>query len=326
LQRPPEETVTIATVTALYQGDPDLRDRIRTRLEADKRLSQAVLAKESGVSSSVINQWLSGKYPGDNEAVDTKLRLWETADEARRAAGSIMPLAPGFQPLPTSTRILAALAYAQMAGDIAVLYGGAGLGKTTACQHYQTVSPNVWLVTMDESTAGLVTSLQEISDTLGLSSQGGAREMAKRICRRVRGTNGLLLIDEAQHLGVPALEQIRAVHDATGIAVALVGNEGVFSRMAGGRGAERLDRLFSRVGKRLPLRQSSEADILGLIRAWGITDTKCHGVLTEVARRPGALRGLTKVLRLAAMNATAEERPVCCDDVRAAAAELGGVA
>jgi DNA transposition AAA+ family ATPase len=235
-----------------------------------------------------------------------------------------MPVAPGFQALPTATRILAALAYAQMAGDIAILHGGAGLGKTTACQQYQATSPNVWLVTMDESTAGLVTSLQEISEALGLPTEGGAREMVKRINKRVRGTNGLLLIDESQHLGSAALEQIRAIHDATGIAIAFVGNDGLFSRMIGGRSAERLDRLRSRVGKRLSLRQSTEADILTLVKAWGILDAKCHPTLLEIARRPGALRGMTKVLRLAAMNAAAEGREVCCEDVRAAATELGG--
>lgn len=315
-----------ASVTPIYQGDAELREQIRARIEADKRLSQAVLAKEAGLSAPTLNQWLAGKYPGDNENIDTKIRLWLEADQARRAAGSLMPVAPGFQALPTSARVLAALAYAQMAGDIAAIYGGAGLGKTSACVQYQGSNPNVWLVTMTESCGGLVSALQEISETLGLATAGGAREMSKRIARRVRGTNGLLLIDEAQHLGVPALEEIRQIHDATGVAIALVGNEGVFSRMAGGRGAERLDRLFSRVGKRLALRQSSEADVIGLVKAWGILDAKCHSTLIEVARRPGALRGLTKVLRLAAMNAAADSREVCCEDVRAAAAELGGVA
>ena len=308
----------------IYQGDAELRERLRERLDTDKKLSQSTLAKEAGISAATLNQWLASKYAGDNENVDTKLKLWEEADKARRAAGGMMPKAPNFQALPTATRVLGALAYAQMAGDIAAIYGGAGLGKTSACLQYQGANPNVWLITMTESCGGLVSALQEISETLGLSIAGGAREMSKRIAKRVKGTNGLLLIDEAQHLGVPALEEIRQIHDATGIAIALVGNEGVFSRMAGGRGAERLDRLYSRVGKRLALRQSTEADVLGLVKAWGVLDAKCHATLLQVARGAGALRTLTKTLRLAAMNAAAEGRAVCCEDVRAAATELGG--
>src|SRR6185437_1982020 len=108
----------------------------------------------------------------------------------------------------------------------------------------------------------------------------------------------------------------------TGVGIALVGNDGVFARMAGGRNAQQLDRLYSRVGKRLSLRQSTEADIIAMISAWGIDDTKCRATLIEIARRPGALRTLNKTLRLASMHAAAEGRGVCCEDVRAAATEL----
>lgn len=311
-----------ANVTAIYQGDAALRDQIRAAMQRDKRLSQAILAKESGVSATTLNQWLGGKYPGDNEGIDAKLRLWLEADQARRAAGSAMPVAPSYVSTPTSARILGALAYAQMAGDIAVAYGSAGVGKTSSILHYSQSSPNVWIATMDPSTAGVVTCLQEICDALGLDTGGGARAMTKRIEKRVRDAHGLLAVDEAQHLSVAALDQIRSIHDATGVGVALIGNDGVFARMAGGRNAQQLDRLYSRVGKRLRLQQSTEADIVALIKAWGIDDSKCHATLIQIARGPGALRTLTKTLRLASMYAAAEGRTVCCEDVRAAATEL----
>lgn len=311
-----------AIVTAIYQGDIELREHVRALLAADKRLSQVVLSKEAGISAATLNQWLSAKYNGDNENIDNKLRIWLDAYQARRAAGTAMPEAPAFVATPTATRVLATLAYAQMAGDIVVCYGGAGLGKSTSCLQYQQSNPNVWIATMDPSTSGVVTCLQEICDALSLDTSGGARAMMKRILKRVRGTNGELIIDEAQHLSVPALDQVRAIHDATGIGIALVGNDGVFARMAGGRNAQQLDRLYSRVGKRLSLRQSTEADILAMIKAWGIDDVKCRATLIEIARRPGALRTLTKTLRLASMNATAEGHAVCCEDVRAAAVEL----
>lgn len=311
-----------ATVTAIYQGDEALREQVRAAMALDKRLSQSILAKEAGISATTLNQWLNGKYLGDNEGIDAKLRLWSEADKSRRAAGSAMPVAPGFVTTPTAARVLGALAYAQMAGDIAVSYGNAGVGKTSSCRHYRDSSPNVWIATMDPSTSGVVTCLQEIADALGLDTGGGARAIAKRVEKRVLDTHGLLIIDEAQHLSVQALDQVRAIHDATGIGIALVGNEGVFARMAGGRNAQQLDRLYSRVGKRLRLQQSSEADIVALIKAWGIEDTECRATLIAIARGPGALRTLTKTLRLASMYAAAEGRAMCCKDARAAATEL----
>lgn len=311
-----------ATVTAIYQGDADLREQVKAVMGRERRLSQSIVSKEAGISPATLNQWLSGKYQGDNEGIDAKMRLWVEADMARRAAGSNMPVAPAFVNTPTSARILGTLAYAQMAGDIAIAYGNAGVGKSTTVMHYRDSSPNVWVVTMRPSTSGVVTALQAICDALGLDDGGGASAMAKRIYKRVRDTHGLLVIDESQHLSVAALDEIRSIHDATGIGMALVGNDGVFARMAGGRNSQQLDRLYSRIGKRLRLQQNSEADIVQMIKAWGILDAKCHPTLIAIARGPGALRTLTKTLRLASMYASAEDRSVCCEDVRAAASEL----
>src|ERR1035437_1267786 len=51
------------------------------------------------------------------------------------------------------------------------------------------------------------------------------------------GTGGLLVIDEAQHLSVAALDQIRSIHDATDLGIALVGNQQVYARLTGGNRA-----------------------------------------------------------------------------------------
>ncbi|MCP1375354.1 AAA family ATPase [Dyella lutea] len=311
-----------ANVTQIYQGDAELRDQIRSILTTDKRLSQALLSKEAGFSAATLNQWLLGKYAGDNESIDNKLRIWLDAHNSRRAARNAMPVAPDFVVTPTAKRILGTLGYAQMAGDMAVIYGNPGVSKSDTNKYYSKNSPNVWIATMTPSTSGVVTALQEIAEALGLDADGGARAIKKRICKRVLDTNGLLICDEAQHLSVAALDEIRAIHDATGVAIALVGNEGVFARMHGGREATKLDRLQSRIGKRLKIPQATTEDIKALIAAWGITDEKCERTLVEIARRPGALRTLTKTLRLASMYAAAEGRAVCCEDVRAAATEL----
>lgn len=306
-----------------YRGDDALRDTVRATMAADGGLSQSAVAKEAGFSVPTLSQWLNGIYPGNNEAVETKLRIWLEAYQARQAADEQLPQAPSFVPTQTATRVIGALSYAQIAGDIAVAYGAAGLGKTTACTQYQQSRPNVWVATMTPASSGVVTSLEEICEALGISSGGGALKMFRAVIKRVRDTHGLLVIDEAQHLSTAALDQIRSIHDATGIGIALVGNEGVYARMAGGRNSVALDRLFSRIGRRLSLRSVIDADIKLLVKAWGITDAKCTTTLVEVAKRPGALRALTKTLRLASMQAAAEKRSVSCEDVRAASRELG---
>lgn len=315
---------TTNNVTPLHVGDAELRERLRATMAADRRLSQAAVAREIGISASALNQWLKGIYAGDNEAIESKLVIWLVAYDERRQAGETMPRAPEWVETPTAARIVGALSYAQAAGDIAIVYGGAGLGKSTAIRHYQGISLNVWHVTMTPASASVVTALEEICAALGLTETGGAAKLHRAIVRRVRGSRGLLAIDEAQHLSTAALDQIRAIHDATEIGVALVGNQEVYARMTGGNRAAYLDRLYSRVGKRLALRSSTAEDIHAVIAAWDIDDAPCRKTLTDIARRPGALRTLTKTLRLAGMYALAEGKPVSCEFVGRAWRELGG--
>ena len=305
-------------------GDAALRDRLQGVMNSDRRVTQASIAREIGVSASALNQWLKGTYAGDNAAIESKLGIWLSALDERRASGESMPTAPAWAETPTGQRIIGALSYAQAAADIAMIYGGAGLGKTSAIKRYVALSLNVWHVTMTPASASVVTALEEVCAGLGLQEQGGAAKLHRAIVRKVRGTGGLLVIDEAQHLSTAALDQIRSLHDATEIGIAFVGNQEVYARMTGGNRAAYLDRLHSRVGKRLALRQSSAEDIAVLIQAWGINDKECRQTLVDIAKKPGALRLLTKVLRLASMHAIAAGEAVCCTHVTKAWRELGG--
>jgi len=318
-----------ATVTQLHTpNEPSIavRDQLRGLMDADKRLTQALIAKQVGLSGTVISQWINGQYPGDNDAVEAKVLRWIETTAAARAHADAMPAAPGYVDTPSSQRVIAAMRYAQVAGDIAVIYGGAGLGKTSSIRRYAQTAPNVFVATMTPASASVVTALQEIAEAVNtVVSSSGAATLHRAIVRKITSTEGLLVIDEAQHLSVAALDQIRSIHDATGIGIALVGNEEVYARMTGGNRAAYLDRLYSRVGKKVRLIKSTPADIDALLGAWRISEAKCRVQLTEIASKPGGLRILTKVLRLGSMYAAAESRAVCCDDVRSAWRELGGV-
>lgn len=304
----------------------DLRNEVAALQAADSALTQAEIGRQSGISSTRLNQWLKGRYPGDNEALETDLARWIDSYQTRQLESRALPQAPSWVPTPSSERVLAALGYAQLAGDVAVIYGGAGLGKTSTIEQYRRQSPNVWIATMSPCTAGAVPALEEVAEALGIEpgTGGGAGRLQRSIIKRMRGTMGLLIIDEAQHLSVAALDATRALHDATGLGLALVGNEAVYARMTGGNRAAYLDRLYSRIGKRVRLTRSTKGDIDALIDAWHVELGSCRAALHDIAARPGGLRGLTKVMRLASMFATGAGRPVECEDIKAAWRDLGG--
>lgn len=311
-------------VVQLRTDVPDLRGRLKALMDTDRRITQGRLAKESGLSAATVSQWMGGIYPGDNSAIEVKLERWIVQYRQQQSTQALMPPAPGYVNTPTAERVMAALQYAQIAGDIAVIYGGAGLGKSTAIARYADGALNCWVVEMTKDCHSMVTAMEEIGEKVGVANAGaGAARLRRAIVKKVQATGGLLVLDEAQHLGVDALDEIRGIHDATGIGIALVGNDQVYARMTGGNRAAYLDRLFSRIGKRVHLPKSKPADIEMLLQAWGV-EGECRAQLVRIAERPGALRGMTKVLRLASMRAAVSGRAMCCTDVQTAVLELGG--
>lgn len=305
----------------------DLRQLVREALEFDPGLSQQRIAKEigTGVSATTLSQWLNGNYQGDNAKIEARLQNWWDTYVERQARGGL-PDAPEWINTPTAERIEAGLRYAQLAQDVVVIYGPAGISKTKTCAHYARSAPGVIHVTMSPATNSVSSCLEEIALAIGMRDFAhSAARLQRLIVARLRNTNGLLIVDEAQNLNIQALDQVRSIHDMCQIGLALVGNETVYGRMTGGNHAPFLDRLFSRIGKRVALRGASEADIDALINAWKITDTGCKEHIKAIARRPGALRVLTKVLRLASSFAAAQGKPLCCDDVKAAWKDLGAL-
>jgi len=284
-------------------SNPVLVERVRATLKAEG-ISQAAACREIGVSSAVLSQWLSGAYRGDVPGTESKVETWLKSREARAEAASVLPARPAWFPAPTARKILSTLQYAQMMGDLAVIHGGAGLGKTATAAHYRATNPRVWIATMAPSTKGVVSCLEEVADAVGLrDAGGGARKLARLVRKQIAGTRGLLIVDEAQHLSMEALEELRTIQDATGIGLALVGNEIVYSRLTGGNRGAAFSQLFSRIGLPLALGRPTTADVRALAQAWEVEGRDELAFLEGVAAKPGALRMTTKVLVLATVVA-----------------------
>jgi len=304
----------------------ELRHEVR-RLISTEGYSQAQIARESANSPTALSQWLDDKYAGNSRNVEAKLQKWLDAKVEREEFAGTRPTGPGYFITPSSKRIMDCLAHAQFAGDMVEIIGVPGSSKTTSARRYQERNPNVWLSTMAPHAAGVVPALEEVAEALGLRDVGGgARGLSRAIRRRINGSGGLLIVDEAQHLSLQSLEEIRSIHDANGMGLALMGSEHLHGRLTGGTRAPQLAQLFSRIGMKVHLRKVMRGDVEALCSAWGIADKEARGYVEQVALKPGALRQATKVVRLAAARAKATNAPVTVDLLQAAWSLLGDAA
>jgi len=304
---------------ATASSDHDaLRDEIR-EIMAGETKSQTDLARESGVPYGTFTAWFSGKYTGNNARIALEVRKWLDARRERRAITALMPREPGFLLTPTARDIIPNLQFAQVMPAVVTIVGAAGVGKTKAAEHYRDTNPNVWLITAEPSVRRVNDILVALCTELDVTEKR-ANRLSAAIGRRVRGSTGLIILDEAQFADTEALQQLRILQSSYGVGVALLGNEAVIARI--GYGNRDQENLFSRVGKKLVLRHARAGDIADLLDAWAITEDDERRFLAAVGRKAGGLRTLTWCLKQASILAAGCAEPRGLKHLRAAAEGL----
>lgn len=295
-----------------------VRHKARTVMHHEG-LSQAATAREAGTKESTFGLWLNDKYAGNVDKFTSRIQLWLTERQERQSAADKVPHGPGFVLTESANRFIEVLRFARAIPEIGVIVGGAGIGKTTAARHYAGISPNTYVVTMNPTTAGTNTALQEIAETIELVERSPAR-LLRSIGLKLAGRDALLIIDEAQHLRTEAIDALRSLYDTYGIGLAFMGNETVYARMEGGSRSAALAQIHSRIGERVTQPAPRADDVCELLEAWEITDPEEKLLLKAIAAKPGALRAMTKVIQLASIIAAGAGQTRALVHLRAAAA------
>lgn len=264
-------------------------------------LSWPQIAKLTDVASSTLSLFATGKYAGNNGAVATKVLAYRDRRTSQAALAADTPMVPEWYETPTANRLTGLLRWAQ-SGEIVLIVTTPGIGKTKVAERFAANDPNVWLATMSPSTAGVATMAIEVAEAIGLGEiKGSPQQLSRQIKGRVRGKNGLLIVDEAQELTDKALNELRSWHDQTKVGIVLMGNENVVGQIDGRKSA--LAQISSRFSIRHVQVAPSPGDMDIMLDAWGITDANQRAFLAKISAMPGALREVTHTIKIASVAA-----------------------
>lgn len=296
----------------------DIRAGLRTLVENEETTFKQI-ALESGLSTGTISSFINDKYNGDNERVSQMLQRWLE----KYHAVAELPEPPRFVETQTVKQIWTSMRFASLTESIAVVCGNPGVGKTEAAREYRRTNNNVWMITITPSCASVLECLTELAFELGMNDAPRRKgTLSRALRRRLEGTQGLVIIDEADHLGAEVLEELRLLQESTRIGLVLMGNHRVYSNMTGGNRTVEFARLFSRIAKRTAINKTKKADVKAIADAWQINGENELELLQQIAQKPGALRILNHSLRLAAMTAHGKGERVNEDYLRQAFREL----
>lgn len=278
---------------------------------ARKGFSWSELAKVSGIPASTVQLFLTDRYTGVKENIARRIYAFRQKADSQELRAQSMLAAPEYVETPTSRLIMNLLGIAHT-GRAVVAAMGPGTSKSITARHYKTcMGETVWLATMRETTKTTPAMVRQVMRSMALLPRSNSiAQGADQIIDRVAGTQGILIIDEANHLERGAIEELRAWHDATGVGLALLGNEELAMRIKGGANRHAYARLESRLGACHIQDVPTEQDVRVFLDALDIDEPAIRRVLIEVGTSPqhGGLREVHQTLQAANMLAIADEK------------------
>lgn len=284
-----------------------MKNQINTALQqrlidfkAKSGLNQTQLARGIGCAPAAVSMYLSGTYAdkgGNYETIEPKIEAYLDVQESKAQREE---LHINFVSTRTTRRIAEVMRDAHEGGEVAVIYGQAGLGKTQAVKHYCEQNPAAVLIEANPSFTALVL-MRKLATACKLVNTGSLNDLFEAVADRLRDSGRLIVVDEAENLPLRALEILRRLHDDTGCGLVMSGMPKLVANLRGKHGE--LVQLYSRVSVALPLGDSLPDEELAEIAKSALPQADEETLSEIVKQANGNTRRMSKLMRGAVRTA-----------------------
>ncbi|AWX14242.1 transcriptional regulator [Mergibacter septicus] len=265
-------------------------------------MNQKQVAAAFNVSIPTISQYLNDKYMGKNDELDEKVKdLIARFKEKKIAANYNDEFVRTF----SAMQMIEVMRDAHVEGDVSVIYGAAGLGKTQAVKAYERENPSAIVIETCPSYTPKVL-LQKIAEKMNLNTNGRVDAIFDAITAKLVGSERVLLIDEAELLSTRSLEFIRRIHDMTKVGVVLIGMPRLLINLKGAN--NELAQLYGRVWRACDLGNALPEDDLTMLVESGLGSDEFAPLFIKYSK--GNARRLSKLIRGVVRLSKLNERPI----------------
>lgn len=251
--------------------------------------TQSQVAKELDVSASALSGFLSGTYKTPHTIISKIEELASISTQKK-----IAPKEPEFIETSISRDVINAIRYSHLQGKISVVYGDAGIGKTMAFRNYLDQNTLAIGITISPTYSSITGVNEKLAEQLGVRERVSRRQ-SQEIVNKLRGSGRVVVIDEAQHLTVRALNHLRCISDESGVGICFIGNDEVYSKLKGSGRAD-FAQLFSRIGMRKQVLVSNitKQDVRSVFGRY-VTENDAMELLYRICRTNYGMRGAVNV-------------------------------
>lgn len=197
-----------------------LAARVMALREAGWTLSK--IARKVGVSDTAMSLWLDGKYPADASDLEGKVSQFLERQDLERVGG-VETIGTS-----VSAQLEACIKMAIRTNFIALVIGESGIGKSRSVAWYLRGNSSAIVLSLAGygSDAGSVRSdlLRAARIRSPKKAEGGRRRaMIRQLEEVLRGSDRLIVVDNAHRLTRPAMQLLMDIHDRTGCPMVLLG-------------------------------------------------------------------------------------------------------
>lgn len=292
--------------------DPKRQKTLRERLliaRDQEQLSTNRLARRLGYSPSVVSQWLNGVYKGDSEKIERRIEDWLSNLSRRRLVGARLV------PSEATRTVVSALEAIRQTEDVGVIFGDAGIGKTSAIEMYLAENPLAITVSLDRRHGTAIQIERLLAEVVDPGGRKADTTRWSRLLEALMGSGRFLIVDNCHRATRSGLELLFDLHDKTAIPIAMVGNEEVL------RLIDQSDQMSSRIGISQPVTMTNPRALVRHLVAEiapGFSG-RVEDLAEQVADGPGRIRAAKKQLALSALIARRSSAPIAPDAAFAAA-------
>lgn len=202
--------------------------------------SRSWLSKKADMPSGTLSQILSGKYVSSPARQLNQLMSVLAVETERFADGT-----PGYVKGSVHKLMEVVCDRTRKHQNFGVITGYVGVGKSRFAVEYQQSNPMTLRVEVSPNmTPGVL--MTELLEQLNNAIPGGLDRKFRELVRVLKGTNYLILADEAEKMSGGALEYLRRIRDMAQVGVVLMGTEKLTTLIKPQHG--QFDQVRSRVG------------------------------------------------------------------------------
>jgi DNA transposition AAA+ family ATPase len=211
-----------------------IRERIIQHLK-DSSKSQSKFSKELGVSTAMLSQYLSGTYEGNVETIEGKAA--EFFELLEKAAAVVK--APGYVETSVSKEVYSLISYCHVNRCMGIIIGHAGVGKSKGAFKYTTDYSEAIFITATKACKSQKVIYKMIARKLHINENRNVSDLELAIREKLDGSNKIIIIDEAQHMPVSAIDGIRCLNDESPetelppVGIVFIGNFDLWYKMNG---------------------------------------------------------------------------------------------